>query len=167
MPDEEKEKEKLLDLLARIPEKAARQEEIGRAIQESAQQAREVAIPFHEIILKLPAKSIPPEELAHQISVLSSWHETADKLIKLPANIFVATTYAVFNTSTGMLFSLGPAEEPQTKAARDRLIKALDRSPLAKRAETEMRRLGLHERAGNMRTPLELLGDAQQALAGC
>jgi hypothetical protein len=167
MADEEKEKEKLLDLLAGIPEKAQRQEEIGKAIQESAQQAREIAGPFREIVLRVPAKSIPPEELAHQVSVLRSWHETADKLTGSQAvKAFIATTSAVTNTSTGMLYSLGPVEEPQIKAATVRLVQALNRTPLVKRAEAEMRRLRLHQRAGATRTPLELLGDAQQAFGG-
>jgi hypothetical protein len=167
MADQEKEKEKLLDLLAAIPEKAQRQEEIGKAIQESAQQAREIAGPFREIVLRVPAKSIPPEELAHQVSVLSSWHETADKLAGSQAvKNFVATTSAVTMGSTGMLFSLGLVEEPQIKAATSQLVQVLDRIPLVKRAEAEMRRLKLDQRAGSIRSPLDLLGDAQQAFGG-
>ena len=168
MSDEETSKKKLLDLLAEVPDKADRQEQVGKAIQESAQQAREVAIPLREIILSVPAKRIAPEEWAHQVSVLSSWHETADKLTGSQAvKAFIATTSAVTNTSTGFLFTLGPDEEPQIKAATVRLVRALDRPQLVKRAEAEMRRLGLHERSGlDIRTPLELLGDAQKAFGG-
>jgi len=166
MPDEEKEKEKLLDLLARISEKADEQEKIGKAIQESAHQAREIAIPLHDIILKIPATSIPPAELAHQISVASSWHETADKLKKTPVQIFMATTSAFTTSSTGFLLSSGPIGEPQTKVARARLLQVLDRSPLVKRAEEGMQRLGLDKRYGTNRTPLELLRDAQKAFGG-
>lgn len=50
MANAEDERKKLLDLLAKVPQKADEQEKIGKAIQESAQQARDIAIPFREII---------------------------------------------------------------------------------------------------------------------
>ena len=105
--DPEEEKKKVLDLLAKVPEKADEQEKIGKTIQESAQQAREIAIPFYEIVSKTPATSIPSSDWAHQVSVLASWHESADKLKSAPAvKAFMATTSAVTSTSTSFVGEL-------------------------------------------------------------
>ncbi len=167
MSDQEEAKKKLLNLVAGIPEKADEQEKIGKAIQESAQQAREIAVNFHEILSNTPAASIPPAELSLGISFASSWHETADKLKATRAvNIFAATTSAFTTSSSGFLVSYGPIEDPQMRAARARLRQTLARAPLVERAKVEMQRLGLDKRTGNIRTPLELLEDAQKAYGG-
>jgi len=129
---------------------------------------RRVILPFPSARLsKTPAASIPPAELAHEVSVLSSWHETADQLTKTPVvQNFVATTSAVTTTSTGFVVSFALAAQPHTKAATLQLVRVLDRTPLVKRAEAEMRRLGLDKGTGTNRSPLEILGDAQQAFGG-
>lgn len=104
--------------------------------------------------------------MAHQISVWSSWHKAADEITKVQVQttrVFVATTSAVFNTSTSMLSSFGPAEESKIAVAKTQLFQALDRATLVKRADAEMGRLGLKGRAGTIRTPPELLEDADQA----
>ena len=67
MSDEQRAKEKLLNLLEAASEKAVKQAKIGKAIQESAQQVSEIIAPVREMVLGVP--EISPEELAHQASV--------------------------------------------------------------------------------------------------
>lgn len=170
MSDEQKKEKKkeLLDLLVEAPDKAERLRSLGRGIQQSAQLAREVAGPMREIVSEVPAESVPLEEWTHQVSVWSSWHDAANKLegsITL-ANTFSAMSSGVFSTSASAVSVIGPfmlAQGPQTEPAKSQLNRVLARAPLAEDAQSAMRRLKLDRRAGDNRTPMELLEEARTA----
>lgn len=164
--EEERARKKLLDLLEGVPEKADEQEKIGRAVQESGRQAREIAKPLREVVLSIP--NIPREELAHQVSVWSTWHETADQARQQwqTFKALIATTSAVTNTSAKFVFDLPPTEEPRIQAATDQLAKVLNRASLAEKVIAGMRRLGLDKQTRTNRSALQLLGDAQNAFGG-
>jgi hypothetical protein len=166
MSDEAETKKKLLGLLASVPEKADEQEKIGRALQESARQAREIAKPLRDVVLWIP--NIPREELVHQVSVWSTWHETADKARQQwqTFNALIATTSAVTNTSAKFVFELAPFAEAPIKAATDQLSHVLNSPVLVEKVMAGMRRLGLDNRTGTRRSPMDLVGDAQKALGG-
>lgn len=166
--DEESEtqKKKLLDLLEKTPEKAEEIRRQLRDLEQSIQLAGEAAEPLREIVSAIPPESLPKDEWALQVRVWSSWDVDTDKIrgALFSQNIFVASSSAAVSTSSGIIrfIDLG-RRYPQVEPARTRLRQVMERGQLLEGVRGAMRRLSLDKRAGDYRTPLELLEDTANA----
>src|SRR5262245_49727722 len=170
MSDEQAKKDELLRLLSGVDPEAARIEAICQRAIEAARLSRDVASPTREIISHLPSGSLSSQQMQTGIEAWEEWHSAARQVQTslMWADAFQAATSGAVNTTMSGPITWVTASPPPpvpVQHARTQLNHALERAPVVANAKASMLRLGLDHRAGNWRTPLDLLEQASAALA--
>ncbi|MGH2359081.1 MAG: hypothetical protein ACRDGM_00840 [bacterium] len=170
--DPAKKKDELLQILSEVESQAQRLEVLGQDIVRSARLSRDVVGPIRDLLFYVPVGNLSSERLDREVTGWRSWYVAAGELenTRTSVNSFVALSSAVASSSceTFTVVSAAPDLVPSVRTtvanAEARLRQVFERFPLLEQAASAMRRLGLDTPAGNRRTPLQLLSEAQGAL---
>jgi hypothetical protein len=165
----EKKKDEVLKLINDVDARATRLEGLAQDVVESARRLLDTVKPYRSLISELPAVSHTSSQWDHAINMLRGVQASVREieLSALSVSALRAQSFGMSSTSNTTISIVRDGRVPLTptiKLAISQLNEAMERSPLADTALSSLRRLGLDRRAGDARSPLELLEDAKAAL---